>query len=186
MKSKYNTGEPIDINKISQEEIKIAFHEWAEGCTELEKLLNVGYKKGFLSFACCGGDSGFPYIVYELNNEYSRKMAISIANELIDREVECRISFLHDFYNTEEEYKQMRKSLIKSFPEDFSEESLSPKRTITQLRVEAKIENKEEVFNIMANHIKEVQLDNVKLPESIEEIPIRNFKVKDEDIRDDR
>ena len=40
MNIKYNTGHPIDINELSEEERKIAFHEWAEGSPGLEKLLN--------------------------------------------------------------------------------------------------------------------------------------------------
>ena len=40
MKSKYNTGHPIDINELTDEERKNAFHEWAEGSQSLERLLN--------------------------------------------------------------------------------------------------------------------------------------------------
>jgi len=178
MGNKYNTGMPIDINAIPPEEIKKAFHEWAEGSEALEILLNEGYKKGFLSYACCSGDSGLPYINYELNDDYSRKMAISIATELINSKLDCQISFLHDFYNTEEEYRKMRKSLIESFPNDFSEKSLSPKRTITEFHVFTLLDNREEVFRMMARHIKEIkldQLDSVKLPTSREEVPNSYF-----------
>lgn len=175
MKSKYNTGVPIDVNELSDEERKIAFHEWAEGSKALEDLLNEGYKRGFISHACCGGDTGYPYIDYELNNESSRKMAMYIAKELVDSGLDCKISFTHDFYQTEEEYKQMRDYLLKSFPEDFSEESYSFTRTITNLNVSAKMENREEVFRRMAKSVREAKLDNIKLPESEEEIPSKDF-----------
>ena len=64
MKGKYNTGVPIDINELSDEERKIAFHEWAEGSMALENLLSDGYERGIISSACCGGDTGRPYIMY--------------------------------------------------------------------------------------------------------------------------
>ena len=72
------------------------------------------------------------------------------------------ISFSHDFYDTEEEYTSMRQHLIKTLPEDFTEESYSPERTITRVIVECKISNKEKVFEIMAETIKNIsksQLD---------------------------
>ena len=184
MNNKYNTGHPIDINELSEEERKIAFHEWAEGSPGLEKLLNDGYEKGFLSMACCAGhgENAKPYISYNLNDENSRKMAMSIAKELADSDLDCKISFNDDFFQTEEEYKEMRDHLIKTFPEEFSEETYSPTRTITQLDVQPKMENKEEVFATMAKHIKEAKLDKVKLPESQEEIPSKNFN---ENIKED-
>lgn len=175
MKSKYNTGVPIDINTLSKEERKIAFHEWAEGSEALEELLNIGYERVFLSHACCGGDTGKPYISYKLNDENSRKMAMYIARHLVASGLDCEISFTHDFYQTEEEYRKMREHLIRNFPESFSEESLSPTRTITDFSVYAKERNCEEVFKMMAKYVREAQLDCVKLPESEDEIPSRNF-----------
>jgi hypothetical protein len=177
MNIKYNTGHPIDINELSEEERKIAFHEWAEGSPGLEKLLNEGYEKGFLSMACCAGhgENGKPYISYNLNDENSRKMAMSIAKELVNSDLDCKVSFNDDFFQTEEEYKEMRDHLIKTFPEEFSEETYSPTRTITQLDVRPKMENKEEVFVAMAKHIKEAELDKVNLPENQAEIPSKNF-----------
>ena len=175
MEGKYNTGVPIDINTISADERKIAFHEWAEGSEALEELLNVGYENGFLSYACCGGDTGHPYISYELYDDNSRKMAMYLAQQLIKSNLNCKIDFLHDFFDTEEEYKKDREHLIKNFPNSFTEENLSPTRTITTLSVYAKMENSEQIFKLMADTVREAQLDNVKLPQSLEEVPERNF-----------
>lgn len=135
--------------------------------------MNEGYKRGFESSACCGGDSGYPYIMYELNDDNSRKMAISIAKKLVDSDLDCKIYWNDDFYTTEDKYVEMREYLIRKFPKDFSEESYSPTRTITRLCVYAKNENSEEVFANIANYIKEAELDKVKLPKSKEEIPIK-------------
>lgn len=184
MKSKYNTGHPIDINKLTEEERRIAFHEWAEGSPGLEKLLNEGYKKGFLSRACCAGHEGGcePYIMYDLDDENSRKMAMSIAEKLVKSDVDCEVTLCNDFLQTEEEYRKMREHLIKTFPEDFKEENYSPTRTITRLHIQMKKESREEVFKIIAKYIKEAELDKVKLPKSEEEIPRKNFK---ENIKED-
>ncbi len=84
MESKYNTGIPIDINELPEEERQIAFHEWADGLPALENLLKEAYNKSFLSHGCCGGDSGKPYIDFQLNDEYSRKMAMVIAKRLVE------------------------------------------------------------------------------------------------------
>ena len=37
------------------------------------------------------------------------------------------------------------------------------------------MENREQIFKLMADGVREAQLDNVKLPKSLEEIPERNF-----------
>jgi len=176
MKEKYNTGVPIDINELSEEERQAAFHEWAEGSEALEQLLNQGYEKGFLSHACCGGDTGRPYICYNLNNEYSRKMAMAVAEKLLNSDLDCKVDFTNDFYYTEEEYKQMRDHLLKTFPEDFSEENMPDSRGITELNVQTKMENREEVFGVMSKSIREAELDKVKLPQTEAEIPKKEFK----------
>lgn len=186
MKSKYNTGSPIDISKLTDEERIIAFHEWAEGSPALEKLLNEGYKKGFLSHACCGGDTGNPYICYDLNNDQSRKMAMCIANKLVESDLDCKVSLDNDFSYTEEEYKKMREHLLKTFPEDFFEEQISPTRSIIGLNVQAKMENREEVFSVMSKSIKEAELDKIKLPQTEEEIPKKEFKKISDKTRNDR
>lgn len=185
MKSKYNTGEPIDINNLTAEERKQAFHEWAEGSKALEQLLNEGYEKGFLSYACCGGDTGKPYICYKLDNDYSRKMAISVAKELVKSDLDCQVEFEDDFSQTEDEYKEIRDHLLKTFPNDFSEEKYSPTRTITNLNVRPKMENMEEVYGFMTKSIEEANLDNIDIPKTKEEVPSKDFKSKEE-IQSDR
>ena len=186
MKSKYNTGIPIDISSLTEKERKLAFHEWAEGSEALEQLLNQGYEKGFLSHACCGGDTGKPYISYNLNNDYSRKMAIAVAEKLVNSDLDCQVSFLSDFCYTEEEYKEMRNHLLKTFPEDFSEENMPDSRVVTELNVQTKMENREEVFNTMSKSIKEAELDKVKLPQTEAEVPKKKFKKAREEIQSDR
>lgn len=186
MKSKYNTGKPIDISELTDAERKQAFHEWAEGSQALEQLLNVGYERGFFSHACCGGDTGRPYISYKLNDDQSKKIAMYIAKQLIASDLDCRINFDNDFHYTEEEYKEIREHLLRTFPEDFSEEQISSTRSISQLNVQTRIENREVVFGAMAKSIKEVELDKVKLPQTEEEIPTKDFKRTSEETRNNR
>ena len=186
MKSKYNTGKPIDINKLTEEERSLAFHEWAEGSEALEQLLNEGYKKGFLSRACCGGDTGRPYISYNLTNEYSRKMAMAVAEKLVNSDLDCRVDFTNDFCYTEEEYREMRDHLIKNFPEDFSKEDMPDSRSITEMNVQTKMENREEVFGAMSKSIREAELDKVKLPQSEADVPKKEFKKTREEVQSDR
>ena len=183
MKSKYNTGDLIDINELTDEERKIAFHEWSEGSQALEQLLIEGYKKGFMSHSCCGGDNGTPYICYNLNDEQSKKIAIYIATRLVESDLDCKVSFDSDFYYTEEEYKEMRAHLLKTFPEHFSERQMSPTRSITSLNIQSKMENREEVFEAVLKSIREVELDKVKLPQTREEIPEKDFKKIIEEVK---
>lgn len=185
MKSKYNTGEPIDINELTEEERKLAFHEWAEGSEALEQLLNEGYQKGFLSHACCGGDTGRPYICYNLDNDYSRKMAMAVAEKLVNSDLDCKVDFTSDFVYTEEEYKDIREHLLKTFPEDFSKENMPDSRCITEMNVQTKMENREEVFGAMSKSIREAELDKVKLPQSEADIPKKEFKKIKEEVQDD-
>ncbi len=45
-KSRWNRMVSIPVKSLTQEELKEAIHEWAEGCDELEKLLWTCYEKG--------------------------------------------------------------------------------------------------------------------------------------------
>ena len=94
MESKYNTGVPMDINELSEEELKDAFHEWAEGSQALEQLLNEGYKQGLISLACCAGHEekkSRPYIIYNLENDNAKKIALNIAKKLLESGLDCDV-----------------------------------------------------------------------------------------------
>lgn len=163
MKSKYNTGSPIDIATLTKRERKKAFHEWAEGSVALEKLLNTGYKKRFPSLACCGGDTGHPYICYDLNDDRSRKMAVAVANKLVESSHDCQITIYDNFM------------LNDAYPETY------PARGITRLHVEALLSNKEEVFNMMSDTIKHANLKNIELPTEPSQLPVKSFKPKEQE-----
>ena len=53
--SKYNSGASIPISSLSDEELKIAIHEWAEGNDSLESLLWKCYKNGIETQGCHSG-----------------------------------------------------------------------------------------------------------------------------------
>jgi len=154
---KYNTGVPIDIKKLKEDERKTAFHEWAEGSEALETLLTEGYKKGFLSHACCSGDTGRPYIDYELNDDNSRKIAIWIAEQLVASDLNCQVT-IHDNF-----------LLNESDPKTF------PTRDIISLNVQTLIENREEVFNKMVSAIRELEIEKINLPRTVANIPSKKF-----------
>lgn len=158
MNSQYNTGKPIDIAQLSNEERIQAFHEWAEGSDALEQLLNDGYDKGFLSHACCGGDTGKPYVDYELNDEYSRKMAMGIAEQLVNGDYDCSVTIYDNFL------------LNEAYPQEY------PTKDIISLNVQTKMENREIVFSAMSKAIRELEVDKVKLPQTESEIPSKKFR----------
>ncbi len=162
MQSKYNTGKPIDIKTLTAKERKKAFHEWAEGSKQLERLLNQGYNKGFLSHACCAGDTGTPYISYNLNDEYSRKMAMAIAKKLIDSKYNCEITMYDNF------------DLNDAYPEVYSD------RGITCLIVDTLLENREAVFELMCDTIKHAKLKSIQLPLCAEQKLEKKFDIKKE------
>lgn len=158
MNSPYNTGKPIDITQLSDEERVQAFHEWAEGSEALEQLLNDGYNKGFLSHACCGGDTGKPYVDYELNDEYSRKMAMGIAEQLVNGDYDCSVTIYDNFL------------LNEAYPQEY------PTKDIISLNVQTKMGNREIVFSAMSKAIRELEVDKVKLPQTESEIPSKKFR----------
>lgn len=53
--SKYNSGASIPISSLSDEELRIAIHEWAEGNNSLESLLWRCYKNGIETQGCHSG-----------------------------------------------------------------------------------------------------------------------------------
>jgi len=162
LQSKYNTGKPIDIKTLTDKERKQAFHEWAEGSKELERLLSEGYKKGFLSHACCAGDTGNPYISYDLDDDYSRKMAMAIASKLIDSQYDCEITMYDNF------------DLNDAYPEVY------PDRGITCLIIDTLLENREAVFELMSDTIKYAKLKNIQLPMCEEQKLEKKFNRKKE------
>lgn len=152
MESKYNTGVPMDINELSEEELKDAFHEWAEGSQALEQLLNEGYKQGLISLACCAGHEekkSRPYIIYNLENDNAKKIALNIAKKLLESGLDCDVDLSASY-----KFENMKYNL-----------------NINELYIMTQKENGNEVFELMLSTIKETVLDEIVLPESIKELP---------------
>lgn len=167
MKGKYNTGEAIDLKELSEEEAKEAIHEWAEGSEALEELLLEGYEKGFLSNACCAGeieDEQLPYIDYLLNSEDSRKMAIGIAEKLVNSDLDCQVDVRNTFLKN------------KYMPEKY------PTKEINRLTVYTRMDNGEEVFKAMTKFMREIEIENIELPEDSSQIPWKKIKEPKEDL----
>lgn len=72
----YNSGGHIDISKLSLEERKNAFMEFAEGNKGLYDLLNTAYEQGIESMFCCAGhsenDNG--YVVFKVTDDNLKKL----------------------------------------------------------------------------------------------------------------
>lgn len=162
MDKKYNTGQPIDIETLSKDELKEAFHEWAEGCDLLEELLIEGYNKGLFSKACCSGDNVLPYIAYKLENNNARKLAIYIARQLVESDLDCKVTVYDDFW------------LNKEDPERF------PEKEIYELVILTHSYNRDEIFELIIKSIKEANIENIELPTEESEIPRKDFKKREE------
>lgn len=165
MKNKYNTGVPMSLEEMSEEEIDQAMHVWAEGSESLEKVLKESYKNGLLSHACCAGGpephAMFPYIAFNLHNEKSRKIAIYLTEKLIESELDCKIDFYHNFL------------LNEAMPNDY------PTRDIIGFDIQILMQNREEVFGKMLEILKEIEkvdLDKIELPIDEDKIPKQKFK----------
>lgn len=72
----YNSGGHIDISKLSPEERKNAFMEFAEGNKGLYDLLNTAYEQEIESMFCCAGhsenDNG--YVVFKVTDDNLKKL----------------------------------------------------------------------------------------------------------------
>ena len=165
---KYNTGKPIEIEDINPEEIDLAIHEWAEGSENLEKVLKEGYKNGLYSTACCvgGGEKhcSLPYIMYDLKDEKSRKIALYLTQKLEESDVDCKIVFYDDSI-----YNEIN-------PEEY------PTINLTQLHIEILVEDKEETFRKMfeiLSEIEKVDLDKIEIPKDGAKTTDRKFKFED-------
>lgn len=108
-----------------------------------------------------------------------------IAKELVDSDLDCNVSVYSDFIYTEEQYKEMREHLLKTFPKEFPEGKLSPTRSITRLNVQPKMENREAVFDAMSKLIREAELDKIQLPKSQEEVPHKDFNETREEVKNE-
>ena len=65
--SKYNNGSSIPVESLSQEELKLAIKEWAEGNSDMEKLLWTFYNNGIKTTGCHVGYGS--YIALDYNPE---------------------------------------------------------------------------------------------------------------------
>lgn len=151
--NKYNNGQPISIEEMNPQEIEVAIHEWAEGSENLEKLLKESYKHRFYSLACCAGGGGkhssLSYLAYDLNDDRTRKIAVYIAQKLVESGIDCEINFDDDSF------------LHELFPEEYIKISL------TRFRIQTLVEDREKVFGKMFEFLTElekVDLDKIELP----------------------
>lgn len=82
--SKYNNGEPIDTDAISQEEWIQCAKEWSEGDKNLEELIYFCLQNEIKTYASCSGHNvDRPYISFIIN-EKNRYIIDSIASEFKD------------------------------------------------------------------------------------------------------
>lgn len=167
-KNKYNNGHPIAIEEMNPQEVEAAIHEWAEGSENLEKLLKESYKHKFYSLACCAGGGGkhasLPYLVYDLNDDRSRKIAVYIAQKLMESGMDCEIEFDDDSF------------LHENFPEDY------PNINLTRFRIQTLVEDREKVFGKMfeaLTELEKVDLDKIELPSDGNKKINQKFKFED-------
>ena len=134
----------------------------------MEKLLKESYKHKFYSLACCAGGGGkhasLPYLVYDLNDDRSRKIAVYIAQKLIESGMDCEIEFDDDSF------------LYENFPEDYSNINL------TRFRIQTLVEDREKVFGKMfeaLSELEKVDFDKIELPSEGNKGINQEFKFKD-------
>lgn len=165
LKNKYNNGTPMSIKDLSEDEIEIAMHIWAEGSKNLEKVLKEGYKNGIMSLACCAGGpephSIYPYIRFTLDTDKSRKIAVYVAKQLIDSGLDCEIEFIDNFMFNE------------WMPDQY------PTKDLTDFDIYTLVRNREEVFGKMFEILREIEkvdLNEIRLPTDKKQIPNQKFK----------
>ena len=168
LEKKYNNGKPMSIEEMSPEEVEVAIHEWAEGSESLENVLKESYKLGFYSLACCVGGGGkhssLPYLAYDLNDDRSRKIAVYVAEKLVESGLDCKIDFDDDSF------------LHEQWPEDY------PTISLTRFRIETLVEDREKVFGKMfeaLTELEKVDLDKIELPSDGNKKINQKFKFED-------
>lgn len=166
--NKYNNGKPIAVEEMELQEVENAIHEWAEGSENLEKLLKESYKHKFYSLACCAGGGGkhssLPYLAYDLKDDRSRKIAIYIAQKLIESGMDCEIEFDDDSFMHE------------NFPDDY------PTINLTRFRIQTLVEDREKVFGKMFDvltQLEKVDLDKFEIPNDGNKKINQKFKFED-------
>lgn len=167
IKNKYNNGNPMSIEEMKHEEVEEAIHAWAEGSENLEKVLKESYKHGFYSLACCAGGGGehsvFSYLAFDLNNDRDRKIAVYIAQKLLESQIDCKISF------------DDNSLLNEAFPESY------PTFEITRFSIETLLENREETYGKMfeiLSELEKVDLDKIELPSNGNKKINQDFKFR--------
>ena len=101
----------------------------------------------FYSLACCAGGGGkhssLPYLAYDLKDDRSRKIALYIAQKLIESGMDCEIEFDDDSFMHE------------NFPDDY------PTINLTRFRIQTLVEDREKKYKKMFDVL--TQLENVDL-----------------------
>ena len=67
--SKYNNIKSIPIDSLSDEELKIAMKEWAEGDDSMEALLWAFYNKGITTSGCHAGAGSYVSMDYDVDKK---------------------------------------------------------------------------------------------------------------------
>ena len=118
--SKYNNCKVVDISKIPNNEIMLAFKEFAEGSKALEECLYVLYGLGIKTVSCCKGqhmnnDGGNPYVLYDsyITFQENQNWKDYLSEELIsDRNVIIGEKVINYFGKDNEDFFQ---KLCKAF-----------------------------------------------------------------------
>ena len=147
MKSEYNTGDVMDIDRLTDDQKKQAFHEWAEGSPALEELFLSCDDKGIKTLASCSGDpERHDKQIEYLGKDYQMHMSEVTPRPYV-------VIIIEEF---QEEYlKSMYDRLVSSKEDCEIELSIHPNIGKMVFSVFCNLKNREDMFSLISQSIRE-------------------------------
>ena len=135
MSSELNDGKSVDITTLSKEQKVQAFHDWAEGCPELEELFLICDANGIITTGSCSGDPKY-------HDRDENDIDPPYISMLID--------------DSQEEYLKSIYDKLVVFQENCSFDlSINPDTEKMMFTVDCNLDNRGKVFSMISQAIKE-------------------------------
>ena len=153
MSTKYNNGQPINIESLDKSELAQAFHEWAEGSEALEDLFYACHEQGIKTWA---SDAHIEPTYFT-----NRELGIEEDPDNIVEYPACPyISFVLD-EKSEETMKSIYELLKDRKDVEMMMQLFSTGEVPSTFNIYTKPDNRDEIFSILSHNIREEKSKSV-------------------------
>lgn len=157
MSTKYNNGQPINIESLDKSELAQAFHEWAEGSKALEDLFYACHEQGIKTWASDAHIEPTYFTNRELGIEED-------PDNIVEYPARPYISFVLDEHS-EENMKSIYELLKSRKDVEMMMQLFSTGDIPSTFNIYTNPDNRDEIFSMLSQDIREEKSKEVSSPD---------------------